>query len=161
LSSKINFETLWNLEYVSKMKNTIIHNILNFKTLQVTEESILLFYNGYISFIENYELLRQHLNINTNIELPELDILIDGYKSCLEYDESSDEITNGYNIVFSGVRSKEKEQEFENKGYTISDAVNSKTKLLIVKDLNVNSSKIKKAKALKVQIVSLDSLSIL
>ena len=159
LSSKINFETLWNIEYVSKMKNTIIHNILNFKTLQVTEESILLFYNGYISFIETYELLRQHLNINTDIELPELDILINGYKSCLEYDEGGDETTNGYNIVFSGARSKETEQEFENKGYIISDVVNSKTKLLIVKDINVNSSKIKKAKALNVQIVSLDSLS--
>uniref|UniRef100_A0AB39JBW8 Nad-Dependent Dna Ligase n=1 Tax=Florenciella sp. virus SA2 TaxID=3240092 RepID=A0AB39JBW8_9VIRU len=169
LSSKIDFDTLWNIDYLlhPDTKNAILNNLLYFKTLQVTEESILLFYDGYVSYIKDYELLREYLNANSNIELPELAILINGYKMILtskgEFGgegEGGGVKLNGYNVVFSGVRNKEKEQEFVDKGYTISDSVNSKTKILVVKDTNTVSSKVKKAKSLNVQIVTLESLSL-
>ena len=62
------------------------------------------------------------------------------------------------NVVFSGIRDKEKEQEFIDNGYYISDSVNSKTKLLIVKQLPNSSSKTKKALSLGIKIVALNEL---
>ena len=62
------------------------------------------------------------------------------------------------NVVFSGCRDKQKESYYLNQGYEISDSVNSKTKLLIVKDKNVQTTKTKKAVALGVDIVALNDI---
>ena len=45
-----------------------------------------------------------------------------------------------------------------NQGYEISDSVNLKTKLLIVKDKNAQTTKIKRAQSLGIKIASLNEL---
>ncbi len=56
-------------------------------------------------------------------------------------------------ITFSGVRDQELEKEIIAQGGKISSTVTSNTTLLIVKDLQSKSSKIKKAKELKIKII--------
>lgn len=69
--------------------------------------------------------------------------------------ESSGEKTyQGQNIVFTGIRDKNMESIIEKKGGKIGNTVNSKTTLVIVDDLNSNSSKAKKAKELGIKIIT-------
>lgn len=56
-------------------------------------------------------------------------------------------------VVFSGFRDKKLEQEYINKGYTIQSSVSKKTNLVVVDDLNSNSTKVKKAKELGIKII--------
>lgn len=60
---------------------------------------------------------------------------------------------NGKYIVFSGFRDKNLENDYIKRGATIQSSVNKKTNLLIVADLDDNSSKIKKAKELNIRII--------
>jgi NAD-dependent DNA ligase len=141
------------------MTNIIVDKTEEFKTPQVTSDSIVLFCQGFAEFIQSYNLIQ---NSVTNIELPTMELLL----KIITENESSGEggASEGAkksikgNIVFSGVRDKEKEKYFVNHGYEISDSVNSNTKLLIVKDKNAQTTKIKKAKNLGVEIVSLSEL---
>lgn len=61
-----------------------------------------------------------------------------------------------YSICFSGVRDKSLESELEGRGHKIVSGVSKNTDILIVKDVNGNSSKINKAKELGVDILSID-----
>ena len=61
-------------------------------------------------------------------------------------------------ITFSGVRDKELEKEIISQGGKISSTVTSNTTLLIVKDIQSKSSKIKKAKELKIKITVYSNL---
>ena len=60
-------------------------------------------------------------------------------------------------IVFSGFRDKNLQLKAEQKGYKIVESVSSKIDILVVKDPNGNSSKIKKAKKLGIKIISIDT----
>ena len=57
-------------------------------------------------------------------------------------------------IVFTGFRNKELENEIIKNGGLIVNSVSGKTNILIVDKLESNSSKINKAKQLKVDIVT-------
>lgn len=59
---------------------------------------------------------------------------------------------SGKYIVFSGFRNKELEQQYIERGATIQQSVNNKTNLVIVNDLENESSKVKKAKEMGVKI---------
>ena len=61
------------------------------------------------------------------------------------------------NVVFTGFRNKELEQLIESSNGKVQTQINSKTDILIVKELN-NSSKIQKAKELKIKIILLSEI---
>ena len=61
---------------------------------------------------------------------------------------------SGQYIVMTGVRDKELESKIISLGGEIQNSVNSKTTLLIAKEVNSSSSKIKKAKELNIKIIS-------
>ena len=59
-------------------------------------------------------------------------------------------------VVFSGFRDKNLQLMAEQKGYEIFNSISSKINILVVKDLNSKSGKIKKAEKLGIKIISLD-----
>lgn len=67
---------------------------------------------------------------------------------------------NDKNIVMSGFRNKDLEEQLKNVGASIGSSVNKNTYLLIVKSMQDNSSKIKDAKKYGVTIVEVDKFSI-
>ena len=158
-NAKFDFSKIYNSNYFETMTNIIVDKTEEFKTPQVTSDSIVLFCQGFAEFIKSYNLIQSSV---TNIELPTMELLlkiITENKSSGEggASEGAKKSIKG-NIVFSGVRDKEKEKYFISQDYEISDSVNSNTKLLIVKDKNAQTTKIKKAKNLGVEIVSLSEL---
>jgi NAD-dependent DNA ligase len=60
----------------------------------------------------------------------------------------------GKTIVFTGFRDKDVEVELENIGSKITNAVSKNTDIVIVADVNDESTKIKKAKELNIKIIS-------
>lgn len=154
-------DKLYDLSYFKKLQSILSLNIEKFKTPQVTADSVELFCQGYIDFLNMYDDVKTKTK---NIEFPSSSVLLSNIQnnnnSSNNYTSSNNNVTggNGFNVVFSGVRNKDKENEYIKKGYQISDSVNSKTKILIVKDKNANTTKIKKAKALGVKIASLNEI---
>jgi len=154
-------DKLHDLNYFEKLKPILVDKIEEYKTPQVTSDSIQLFCEGYSSFINEYNRIKTKTN---HIEFPDLNVLLENIVTSAGSNGSSggDDGDGGGgkngNIVFSGVRDKNKEAEYVKKGYEISDSVNSKTKLLIVKDKNANTTKIKKARTIGIKIVSLNEL---
>ena len=57
-------------------------------------------------------------------------------------------------VVFSGFRDKKLQSITEQKGYDIIESISTKVDILVVKDINGNSGKIKKAQQLGIKIVS-------
>jgi NAD-dependent DNA ligase len=60
-------------------------------------------------------------------------------------------------IVMTGFRSSDLEQKIISLGGTVLPGITSKTTILIAKDTNENSSKIKKAKEMGISIISLNT----
>lgn len=152
------FSKLYQPSYFAILVDKFVKKTEEFKTPQVTSDSIQLFCQNFSVFIEIYNSIQSNI---TNIELPSLQTLLQN----ITENENNGEGGGGYiendkkgNVVFSGVRDKEKEAYYLNQGYEISDSVNSKTKLLIVKDKSRISTKMKKAVALGVTICSLNQL---
>ena len=63
---------------------------------------------------------------------------------------------SNYNVCFSGVRDKELAEFINSRGGKASDKWNKDTNYLIIKDLNSNSSKVKKAKDKGCKIITLE-----
>lgn len=63
---------------------------------------------------------------------------------------------SGKSFVFSGVRDKSLEDFILDNGGSVSTSVSSKTSMVIVKDIDNESSKVTKAKSLGVQIMTLE-----
>lgn len=156
---RLEFSENYDPNYFENMTKIIVNKTEEFKTPQVTNDSIVLFCKGFSNFIHTYDLIQ---SIITIIELPTLKTLMRNMT------ENEGDVEGGAgggtnpcengNIVFSGVRDKEKEKYYMNQGYEISDSVNSKTKLLIVKDKNAQTTKIKRAQSLGIKIASLNEL---
>ena len=64
--------------------------------------------------------------------------------------------TKQLSICFSGVRDKELEAELAERCHKVVSGVSKSTDLLIVKDVNGNSSKITKARELGTPVISID-----
>ncbi len=62
----------------------------------------------------------------------------------------------GQIIVMTGFRDKDLKSEIENKGGEVSDTLTSKTTILLAKDINEESSKLDKARKLKITIMNID-----
>ena len=58
-------------------------------------------------------------------------------------------------IVITGFRDSEIEEMIVSMGGTIQNTINSKTTLVIVKDINNTSGKVKRAKELHIKLISL------
>ncbi len=69
-----------------------------------------------------------------------------------------DKRVNNKTLVFSGFRNSEYEKIIESKGGKVVATISKNTNILVVKDINKNTSKIKKAKELNIKIISLDNL---
>ncbi len=80
---------------------------------------------------------------------------IDGYYS-LEVEKKVGTKLADQKIVFSGFRDKDLQAAVESAGGTMQSALSGKTTTLVVKDPNGTSSKIKKARELGTQIMSID-----
>jgi DNA ligase (NAD+) len=76
------------------------------------------------------------------------------YHNTAEIEETVDTTGEYYdkNIVFTGFRDKDLEEYFINQGANIKKTVSKNTDLVIAKDKEENSSKLKKAKELKINI---------
>ena len=151
-----NFSKIYSLVYFKTLKTIFVDKIDSYKTPQVTEDSIKLFCKGFCEFIKKYTIIQKNI---TNIELPKIQVLFEN----IIIDNDNNQIShkgniNKGNIVFSGVRDKEKESHYLNQGYEISDSVNSKTKILIVKDKNAKTTKVKKALELGITIMALNEI---
>ena len=62
----------------------------------------------------------------------------------------------GINVCFTGARDKALEEELIGKGCSIVSGVSKNTNLLIVKDLNSTSSKMKKAQDLGIRVIAIE-----
>ena len=93
-------------------------------------------------FIDNYKLF-----INFYNEIKKYVILNEGRKDIR------------LNVVFSGFRDKDLERELESKGVKVLNTISSKVKYLIVKDDDYEeTSKVKKANKLNIQIIVYDDI---
>ena len=91
-------------------------------------------------FLEGLEQFKKFLKENRNITYKVLSKKKSGNKK----------------IVFSGFRDKDLQSKAEQKGYEIIGNISSKVHMLVVKDVNGKSSKIKKAEKLGIEIISRD-----
>lgn len=64
-------------------------------------------------------------------------------------------------VCFSGVRDKKLEKELTDKGHRVASGVSRNTDLLVVKDVEGSSSKIKKARDLGIPVVAIDDRDLL
>ena len=80
---------------------------------------------------------------------------IDGYYT-IEAEKAVGTKLAGQKIVFSGFRDKDLQDAVEQAGGIMQSALSGKTTILVVKDPNGNSTKIKKARTLGTKIMSVD-----
>ena len=122
------------------------------------KENVKLLIDGKESFIKYYSALKNKCELH-GIKIAELN------KDCNNENISEDNKDNindcdnkqkllNMKIVFTGFRNKELENEIIKNGGLIVNSVSGKTNILIVDKLESNSSKINKAKQLKVDIVT-------
>ena len=122
------------------------------------KENVKLLVDGKEMFIKYYSALKNKCELN-GIKIAEL-IKESGNENISE--DNKDNINDCDNkqkllnmkIVFTGFRNKELENEIIKNGGLIVNSVSGKTNILIVDKLESNSSKINKAKQLKVDIVT-------
>ena len=124
------------------------------------KENVKLLVDGKESFIKYYSALKNKCELN-GIKIAEL-IKESDNKVNNEDNIKDSNISESINkqkllnmkIVFTGFRNKELENEIIKNGGLIVNSVSGKTNILIVDKLESNSSKINKAKQLKVDIVT-------
>ena len=61
-------------------------------------------------------------------------------------------------VVLTGFRDKVLEQKLEQKNIKISSSISKKVNLVIALDKEANSTKLKKARLLKIEIINLDQI---
>lgn len=88
------------------------------------------------------------------------DIIPNVLKEDDDSDETHKENVKGKNIVFSGFRDGQLKNKLERLGANVKSAVSGKTDLLIVSDINSESTKITEAKNRGIKILSINQLNI-
>lgn len=119
-------------------------NILEIKEFRIEEIKCIDGFDEIMAeqFIDNYRLF-----INFYKEIRKYVILNEGRKEIR------------MNVVFSGFRDKDLERELESKGVKVLNTISSKVKYLIVKDDDYEeTSKVKKAKKLNIEIIVYDDI---
>ena len=127
------------------------------------KENVKLLVDGKEMFIKYYSALKNKCELN-GIKIAELnkdcnnENISEDNKDNINDSNINESINNqkllNMKIVFTGFRNKELENEIIKNGGLIVNSVSGKTNILIVDKLESNSSKINKAKQLKVDIVT-------
>ena len=127
------------------------------------KENVKLLVDGKEMFIKYYSALKNKCELN-GIKIAELikesgnENISEDNKDNINDSNISESINKqkllNMKIVFTGFRNKELENEIIKNGGLIVNSVSGKTNILIVDKLESNSSKINKAKQLKVDIVT-------
>lgn len=95
-------------------------------------------------------------NLNKYLEFLEINKLNCEYKSSIITSKKNNNL-KGLNIVFTGIRDKDLEKYIlDNEGF-VRTSISGETNILMVKDLDAKSSKINKAKELKIEILTINS----
>ncbi len=120
----------------------LINNICGFD--DKTTDKIIDSMGEFIIYLNNFLKLKPNLLKSSNVDI----------KSNI----SKFNLNNfaGKKIVFTGFRDKEIEDELENVNSKISNSISKNTDFLIAADLNEKTSKIEKAKELKINLISKD-----
>jgi NAD-dependent DNA ligase len=130
----------------------LINNIMGFDTK--TTDKIVDSMGEFIQYLDKFLKLKPNLLKKSN-ESTKLTKLTKSNKpsssKSTKYDFSK---FTGKKIVFTGFRDKEIEEELENVGAKITGSVSSNTNLVIAGDPSEQSSKILKAKKLKIELIS-------
>ena len=122
------------------------------------KENVKLLVDGKESFIKYYSALKNKCELH-GIKIAELikesdnENINEDNKDNINDCDNKQKLLN-MKIVFTGFRNKELENEIIKNGGLIVNSVSGKTNILIVDKLESNSSKINKAKQLKVDIVT-------
>ena len=77
----------------------------------------------------------------------------------LEIENSEEKVSSKHSnikVVFTGIRDKTLENLIQSNGGSVTGSVSKNTTHLVVKDVNENTAKIKKAKELNIKIMSLE-----
>jgi NAD-dependent DNA ligase len=99
---------------------------------------------------------QQFLKDHPMITLAEKDSETEGKEDDDEGKEKEESKLSKMSIVFTGFRDKELEAKIKKQGGKIGSSVSSKTFLVIVKDLEGETSKVQKAKELGIPVMTLD-----
>lgn len=110
-------------------------------------------YSGITSrkFIEGFKLFKTFLKENDYLKIKTVT------KKKSKNIKNKNLFNNVY-VVCTGFRDLKLEEIIESMGGVLQSNVNSKTNLLVAKDLNANSSKIKKANEMQITMITYDSL---
>lgn len=118
-------------------KNIVYNNLLNIEGLSTILAS---------SFVEKLYELNSFIQVfRNNYELK-------------SKNENNNDLKD-LNIVFTKIRDKNIEDEIKSRGGKISNNVTKNTTIIVVKDLNTTSSKIKKAQELGIKIITLEDFA--
>lgn len=142
----------------SEHTKELINNIMGFDTK--TTNKIVDSMDEFIDYLNKFLKLKPNL-LKSNIIKSTKSTKSTKYTKSTKTDEIKSsgfklEQYVGKKIVFTGFRDKEIEEELENIGAIISCSVSSKTDLVIADNLDEKSSKINKAKELKIKLISKD-----
>lgn len=107
----------------------------------------------FINNIDNYIKFLKETKIKCNFEDKSQE------KSQENSQDKSKNKFENMNVVFTGVRDKELEKKIENGGGNVKSGVTKSLNYLIVKDKDSKSSKVEKAKELKIKIITLEEFN--
>ena len=136
-------------EYVAKL----INNILGFNTKTTNKivdnfDTFIEFYNKLVKLKPNIVEIKKNNNVCDKNNDNENDKNVKSKYNLEKF--------KGKKIVFTGVRDKNIEEEIENIGGKIITDVSAKTDYVIAKDKTSTSNKVKKAKDLGINLLSID-----
>ena len=124
-----------------KIPGVLEKSDLNTKIIQIpgfSEKNTQAFVTGLPKFKKFFKSIENHITLTKHKKI------------------KNSNIFNGQVIVFTGFRSKETEDKIVENGGVIRSGVSVKTTILLVKNLDSTSGKIKKAKELGIRIMTLD-----
>jgi len=126
-----------NLSKVYKLERPTVEEILEIEGFgEIVSEQFLEGFSPFKSFIKEHKFL--------SFNIPKQKKFVSS---------STEEI-----IVFSGFRDKKLKEKLEEKGAKVEDNLTKRTTLLVVKNKDENSSKIKKAREKNIKIIELKDL---
>jgi DNA ligase (NAD+) len=111
---------------------------------------------AFITGLEKFKtFMKEHPFLKYNIKSSNTNTNSGNSKDINEKPKKEGNMGNEF-IVMTGFRDKELEDKLVGMGATIQSSINSKTTLVIAKDINSNSGKVKKAKEMGIKVVSKD-----
>ena len=117
---------------------------------------ILTDYNKWtkIEFINNLKELNGWEDKTSTLFVNNFDKFIDFYNDIKDYITIEENKKISTNVVFSGFKDTELQAFLENLGIKVIDSINKNTDLLIIKDDDTNTNKVKKALKLQIPIIT-------